>query len=266
METKNGGFKPVEAAFGVWLRSFRDSWFVPMTAAGADWQARPIERAMALVPGRMIDDVEGMLGAWRRNQNDPARAGTSAFLPVVLAAVAKEIQPMADDAGRQMTRPIPMIFPEDPLARWFRIKTIRQTKRAQVVIIAADKETANDIAAQFLARFHDTEGTFFQYPVTFGGFSTSWSVRVVVDDAMAMDDMPEQNSLTILHIDMKLEATIPLFSAPAEGEPNDGSPGTPGYPEGGLSEITLTVVDPPDGASGLAGLPGAILIDTQDEA
>lgn len=46
-------------------------------------------------------------------------------------------------------------------------------------------------------------------------------------DAPAMSIQTEAKNLTILAIDITLKAEIPLFDAPAEGQPNDGK-GTPG--------------------------------------
>lgn len=54
-----------------------------------------------------------------------------------------------------------------------------------------------------------------------------WPVQIESTDSPATSIGTEAKNLTILAIDLTLKATIPMMSAPAPGQPNDGK-GTPG--------------------------------------
>ncbi|NDY89727.1 hypothetical protein [Ideonella livida] len=220
----DGPFLPVKAGFARWILQFRSSWYIPTTEAGRHWATRDNgQPAIAFVPDRMIDAVSDMLGAWRKNSNRPGGA-TSAFLPVMFLALAKDTQPApAEEGGVNVARP-QFVRLDD--GRWVKLRTTRAMRRAQVVIVAAESETAADIAAQFLAWVADVQGQSFRYEAA-AGAGLSWPCSVRSGDAYASADAQEQFSTTVLHIDLDLVATLPHI------DDNSGA----GYPSAGLSVV-----------------------------
>lgn len=222
---KSGGNLPVKAGFARWLLGFRDTWFVPCTSAGAEWQRRDAHIAMAHVPGRMVDAADEMLAAWRLNANS-AKAGPSGFFPVILVAVAKDINPLPPEFGHALLRPMFFQLPGDD--RWVKLRTSTGTLRAQLLVVATDIETARDMASQFMGYTQDVVGTAFHYTVDTAGKLTKWPCQVRAGDAFAMPEPQEQYRINALRIDVELVPTIPHV---------DAGPGGAGYPAAGAAVI-----------------------------
>lgn len=180
---------------------------------------------MAHVPGRMVDSAEEMLNAWRVNANG-SNAGPSGFLPVVLVAVANDVNPRPPEFGHALLRPVFTKLPGDD--RWVKLRTSSGTLRAQLLVVAADIETARDIAVQFLGFTQDVAGTSFRYAVDTAGKMSSWPCQVRAGDAFAMPEPQEQYRVNVLRIDLELVPTIPHVDAGPDGL---------GYPEAGAAVI-----------------------------
>ena len=127
-------------------------------------------------------------------------------------------------------------IPTDPKERVFGLRTVSGDIRAQIAIFAHDEPTAKSLASQFLLFLDATQNRRFTATYEFAGQTMDWPVQLETPDAPAMSIPSESTNLTILAIDITLKATVPLFDAPAYGQPNDGQ-GTPetddpaGYPK-----------------------------------
>jgi len=126
--------------------------------------------------------------------------------------------------------------------------------RTQIVILATDEPSAKSLAAQFLLFLDATPNRRFEAAFKFAGMSTDWPVQIDSPDVSAQAITTEAKNLTVLAIDISLRVEIPLFSAPKEGEPNDGK-GVPetddpaGYPVVGHISIHSSVAGPRGGSS-----------------
>lgn len=217
--------QPVKAAFGEYMGGFYAS-IVPTTKALEGYVTRGLEKSVVWAPSRMIDAAEEMLSSWQRNDTDSA-ATKPANMPVIIVAMAKDYTPTGRDFTRQVAESVMVMIPGDDKERVFGVRAVAGDIRAQVCIFSHDEPSARSLAAQFLLFLDAVPNRRFTARYTFAGEPMDWPVQVESPDAPAMSIQTEAKNLTILAIDITLKAEIPLFDAPAEGQPNDGK-GTPG--------------------------------------
>lgn len=219
-----GLLTPVKIAFGQWLGQFYDH-FVPDTPSGEEWSDRGLPTAMAFVPGRMVDQVEDMMTSWRMNNNATengagGKPGTSAFVPVVLVAVAPDYTESPAEHGRPISSAMMVSIPGD--ARKFKARLMFADIRAQVCIVANESTTATSIAAQLA--LWAIEVPTFHSSVPFAGHGTQWPVKVLGADRIGIPT-PSAEKVTILAVDFTLRATLPiLYGSPTDSELPTGFP------------------------------------------
>lgn len=218
-------FEPVKAGIGEFLQGFYRE-VAPTTKALQEFRRRGFAQCVALAPARMVDQVAAMLSAWQRN--DSAQAPTRPpKLPALVVAVAKDYTPISRDFSTQIADPVDIMIPGDDKARYFQTKLVVGELRAQLAIMASDEPTAKSLAAQFLLYLDSPSNRSFSARYPFAGFEHEFPVQIEAPDNPAMSIETEAKNLTLLAIDLTLKVSVPLFLAPAEGEPNDGK-GVPG--------------------------------------
>ncbi|MDR1936441.1 MAG: hypothetical protein LBS49_12830 [Candidatus Accumulibacter sp.] len=256
--------QPVKTALGQFMGRYFAS-IVPTTKPLEGFVARPLDKAIAWAPARMIDAAEEMLSLWLRSDLENAPT-TPPELPAIIVAMAKDYTPTGRDYTRQVADRQMVMIPEDAKERLFGLRAVAGDVRAQLVVFATDEPSAHSLAAQFLLFLDETENRRFEAIYRFAGLDTAWPVQIESPDAPAMSIQTDAKNLTVLAIDMTLRAEIPLFDAPKEGEPHDGqgTPGTDdpaGYPlvqtvsvesaeagdQGGVAEIRSYEVSADDG-------------------
>jgi hypothetical protein len=226
--------KPLKIAFGGYLARYFAA-IVPTNDMIAEFAARPIEKAIVWSPGRMVDAAYEMLQMWQRNDTDSAP--TQPFrLPVAIAGLAKDAIPSGRDYTRQVAEPQMVMLPNDAKERMFGLRTIATDVRAQVAFFAHEEGTARSLASQLFLFADAVENRRFVATYRFAGQSLDFPVVVEDPGIVGSLQQVEERNLTILSFDLSLHVTIPLFSAPGEGEENDGlgTPGTDdpaGYPK-----------------------------------
>lgn len=215
----------VKAAFGRYIGAFYAS-LVPTTKPMQEFVSRGLDKSCVWAPGRMIDQVEEMISAWQRNDTDQGPTQPPK-LPVVIVAMAKDYSPSGREYGRQISESLDVILPDDEKERCFGLRVISGDIRAQLAICAADEPTAKAIASQFTLFIDASENRrfFAQYP--FAGEQLPFPVQIETPEVPAISVATGNKNLTVLAVDLTLKASIPLFSKPADGQPNDGQ-GTPG--------------------------------------
>jgi hypothetical protein len=224
MTPRIGRLTPVKAALGRWLVQFH-AQFDADTPENFEWAQREPSAAMTHAPARMVDQVESMLSSWRRNDNS-GEASTSAYLPVLFAAVAPDYTETPGEHGRPLTDYMPIAFDDDTLKRSFLVRAQHVDLRAQIVVVSASVQSTFSIIGQLCHWAIESRRTFA--PFEFAGFTTQWPVHVLAGDRMAIT-MPQGEHISALALDLTLRATLPRFKGPADGEPNDGHD-PPGFP------------------------------------
>lgn len=229
----NGEQFPLKTAFSLYLHR----WYKLLygaTKSGQEFIDRGFAHSCQWVPGRMVDEADKMLAAYRKNDN--AEQGKNTKLPVVLVGMAKDYAPMSPDwGGRSPGRKLVRIV-EGGSA--YGLRQAGHEVRVQVVIIAADVDTAKSLAAQFCMFVGEFENRRFDAVYEFGGHPVPMPTVIESPDIVFMAVASEQNNLTILAADITLKANIPYFDAPRPGEPNDGTTNIPpGYPL--VSDVTV---------------------------
>lgn len=212
--------EPVKVAFGGYMRDFY-AGIVPTTKPLEAYVARGLAKSIVWAPSRMVDSAEDMLSSWQRNDTDDAVTRPT-NLPVMIVAMARDYSPTGRDYTRQMAESVMITFPGDVKERVFGVRTMAGDIRAQIAIFASDEPTARSIAAQFLLFIDSTQNRRFTASYRFAGMDMDWPVQLEAPDSPAMSIQTDAKNLTILAIDITLKAEIPLFDAPAAGQPNDG--------------------------------------------
>lgn len=226
---------PLEVGLGTYMGQFY-AQLVADTPAMEEYVVRGLFKSIVWVPGRMVDDVQGMLDEWRKNDNHrdggrPTGApGLSSFLPVMLVGMAKDFSPSPPDWGVPVGGAIEIGSPADPHARMYKLRTMTSDYRAQVVIIAPEAHTAHSLALQFNLWANSAGGRRFKHWHEHAGIQHDFPAMLDEIDLGAVDAKVEQKNLTILLIDLNIRATIPVFQSPKAGEDNDGRAAPAGYP------------------------------------
>lgn len=233
--------EPVKAAFGQFMGRFYAE-IVPTTKPLESYVARGLAKSIVWAPSRMIDSAEDMLASWQRNDTDDATT-KPANMPVMIVGMARDYTPTGRDYTRQIADAEMVTIPGDVKERAFSLRTIAGDVRAQIAIFAQDEPTARSLAAQFLLFMDATPNRRFTASYRFAGQAMDWPVQVEAPDSPAMSIQTDAKNLTILAVDLMLHAEIPLFNAPAAGQPNDGK-GTPGDasdPSGHLLTVQVSI-------------------------
>jgi len=226
MSNLSGDFLPLKIAFSQYLKQWHDFLYGD-TPSVREFIERGFPHGCQWVPGRMVDEAESMLAAYRKNDNAPK--GRNTKLPVVLVGMSKEYTPMgADWGGRQLSRK--MVRIEDG-GSVYGYRQAMYEKRVQVVIFASEEASANSLAAQFSLFVGDVANRRFTCEHQFGQYTVQMPVILESPDILFMEVKTDQQNITILAADLTLKAQIPYFDAPRPGEPNDGTANQPpGYP------------------------------------
>lgn len=237
---------PIKAAFGRYLGRFYSDYLVADTPALAEFRARGFSRSAVWAPGRMVDQVEEMLASWRKNDNEGSEQ-PHPYLPVMIAAMAKDYTPAPADFGRPMFNPVDVIIPSDVKRRVFKMRSVVADIRTQVAICAPEDPSARSIAMQLQMFAGATENRRFYSSYRLAGLDEFWPVVLETPDIQAIDaKVAEVKNLTILTVEFQLRATVPMLTAPASGGDGKGS-GTADDPDGYLvvAEATGTNADRP---------------------
>lgn len=245
MTPRIGLITPVKAALGQWMVDFF-AQFDPDTPANAEWASRPAAQAMAWAPARMVDSVEEMLSAWKRNDNSNGGGSTSAYLPALFIAVASDYTESPGEAGRPLTDYMPITFEDDAQKRSFRVRMMSVDLRGQVVVVAPEAMSAMSIIGQLcmwcVAR------RVIHAPFGFAGFTTNWPATILSADRMAIPT-PLGEQMSILTLDLTIRASLPLFKGPTGAETTDGNT-PPGYPVvGQVTNAHDMTLGPPTGVT-----------------
>lgn len=216
---------PLQSGLGLYLGRFFDG-IIPMTKAMEEFCGRDQSDAMAFASGRMVDEAEKMLRQWIEEDFDGPETGGQ--LPAIIVALDPEVIPTGRDFTRQLSSPEYVRLSDDD-ARVFQLRTMTIDQRLQIAIAAHDVTTAKSIASQLLL-FVDDQRRFTSV-YQFAGHDLPWEVFIDTVDSPASKIPLESKNLTLLAVDLTVKATIPLYRAPGEGEPHDGSVELPhGYP------------------------------------
>lgn len=223
-------FEPVKAAFGEFMGGYYAS-LAPTTRPMQEYVNRGLDKSIAWAPSRMVDAIEEMLASWQRNDTDSAPT-RPARMPVVFVAMARDLSAPSRDFTTQIADAASIIIPGDPKERHFKMRTIAGDIRTQVAFCAEDEPTAKSLAAQFGLWIDSPHNRRFYANYTFAGITKPWPVQIEDPTMVAMGIQTDSKNKNILAIDVTLRVTVPLFSAPKEGEPNDGKGTGPDDPSG----------------------------------
>lgn len=218
---------------------------VPTTGSLQEYVSRGYATSVGWTKDRLVDDAEAMLESYYKNDTNDGPTQPPE-LPVILMATEKTYIPSGRDYTRQVTVDdnLWLILPNDVKERAFDIKVMAGDIRAQLAIFAHTPDTARSLAAQFLLYVDSPFRRRFNASYEFAGQGIDgWPVQIETPDIPASDIKVEGiKNMTILAIDITLHASIPLFGAPKEGDPNDGK-GIPGTDDPAGHPVVVEVIN-----------------------
>jgi len=126
-------FLPVKVGLGEYMGRFKQSLNVVHndTAAVQEFAGRPLARSIVFAPSRMSDALEDILSAWRKNTNEDSKAQSTAFLPMIAIAVARDYTPTSPSHGMMLGDAIDAKIPTYPDNRRLKLEVIRGQLRVQ---------------------------------------------------------------------------------------------------------------------------------------
>lgn len=218
-------FDPIEAAFGRYLQAFH-AGLVGDTPAMREFSARPFAKSAVWAPGRMIDQAEEMLKAWRKNDTSQADQATP-YLPVMIAAMSKDFTPAPPEFSRGLSDAyLPVTIPGDVKERVFYLRGAVSDVRAQVAIFSAEPDTAKSIAMQLHTYASAIRNRRFYATYKLAGVGDLWPVVLELPDLMSVPLPTEVKNMTVLTVDISMRATIPLLVKPVAGAADADGKGT----------------------------------------
>lgn len=220
-----GFIEPVKAAFGAYMARFH-AQLIADTPAMVEFSARKFSESVVWAPGRMIDQVEDMLGAWRKNDtSQQAQARTP--LPIMIAAMAKDFMPAPTDYVRGLSDAfLPVMIPGDVKERVFYMRGVVADIRTQVAIFAPEEGTARSIAMQLHLFASALPNRRFYSTYRLAGIPDKWPVVLELPDLNAVSSPTDVKNLTVMTVDIQLRATIPMLVKPPAGAVQADGKGT----------------------------------------
>lgn len=243
--------QPVKAGFGEFMGRYYAS-IVPNTGPLQGYVRRGLAKSIAWAPGRMVDAVEEMLSLYMRSDINNAKT-KPAEMPAIIVAMAKDYMPTGRDYTRQVADKMMVVIPSDPKERVFGLRAAAGDIRVQIAVFATDEPSARSLAAQFLLFLDATPNRRFTATYSFAGQNMDWPVQIEAPDIPAQAIATEAKNLTVLAIDVTVHAEMPLFDAPAAGQPNDGK-GEPGTDDPAGYPVTHTINIQSREAGGAGGM------------
>ena len=225
---------PIKAAFGRYLQRFY-AQMVGDTPAVAEFARRGFSRAAVWAPGRMVDQVEDMLAAWRKNDTE-LHPKPNPYLPIMIAAMSNDFTPAPTDYVRPLADEAFVQLPNDPKARVFKLRVVVANVKTQVAIAAPDPGSAKSIAMQLDLWCKALSNRRFYSRFPLAGFDEPWPVALELPELLAVPTPQEVKNLTLLTVDIDMHATVPMLMHPAHGAADaDGKGlGTEDDPDGYL--------------------------------
>lgn len=226
MSTLDGSFIQHQQAFSAYMID----WFKGLyadTAAVTEFKSRAVAEAIKWAPSRMIDEAEGMLAQYRKNENGPP--GKTSKLPIILLATDDDFLGTGADSGGQHTgREVVQI---EEGGSWYGYRQIMHDRRIQVVIIANEGQSAGSIAAQLAAYVERPSKRYMNAFYQFGQYNVPAPMTLAIKAIDWMSVKTDAKNIKILAGDLTFRCIIPVFDAPAVDEANDGTTNNPpGFP------------------------------------
>lgn len=196
---------PVECVQDAVIQLIADfrGYFAPQTSLGHAWKVRPFNQAVGACPARMIDDVEGMLTEWRKNENVSVTGGGTALLPCMLVAVAPIQQPPQVDQIKGIPYFLDVMRPDTEQP--FQVRGIPHCVRVQLAYVSTNSHDAASVCNQFCAYMTDDFKRRIQVTYPLGLDATDqWPMTVFENELFPDSVATEAQNISIMSVDFNL--------------------------------------------------------------
>lgn len=203
---------PLECVLDAWVQVLADfrAWVQPETPQALAWKQRAYSGAIFGCKSKLVDDVEGMIGEWRKYADAHPQAGESAFLPVLLTAVAASTQP--PDVGQIRGIPyfVDAVIGEGEQSQLIGLRTVPKAIRTQIVYLTTNPHDASSISDQFCAYVTDDARRKFLVTYQFGQNITEQWDMTILENSLFPDVVPsDAKNLTIITVDVTMMGLVP---------------------------------------------------------
>ena len=197
--------KQIQDAWIYVLADFR-AWCKPETEHAYAWKMRPFTQAIAGAKGSLVDDAEGLLAEWRKNENADVSTGMTAFIPVMITAIA----PIQTPPDTSQIVGIPYWNTGAVGDTKMQFRTIKSAIRAQTVYFSTNPHDAKSISDQFCAYFDDDVKRRFPVEFLIGDLEKVEFKFTVLDNSLFPDNIvTDAKNLHIVSIDVTMVGVIP---------------------------------------------------------
>jgi len=197
--------KEFELAFADYMQGFKDQ-FIPHTRACLDFKSRELKDSAVYAQGRLVDDAEGMIAQWRRNDNNDK----SSKLPIMIVGLGRDYTPSTGDYARIRGDAITVQLPHND-NKHREMRAMVADRKIQVLVVASNEPTARNIGAQFalwVSAFknrriypkYELDGVFYKFPA------------VIEDPNVMVSNVDSgQKNLVMMTIDLTFREQFPLI-------------------------------------------------------
>lgn len=164
---------------------------------------REPKEKIAIVTGRLIDNVEEMLKKWR-TRSHPAP------LPVIILGFAKGYSSTDLSYGGSVSDK--KFIVQDADGHYFYLRLDKHDLRMQAVVITQDEETAFSISSQFKLFCQEFENQRLKAYSIYNDKPYAFPMRMEDSNIFGADQqIPEQDNLTITVFDLTFHCNTPYF-------------------------------------------------------
>lgn len=169
----------------------------------AKFKERPPEKRMAVVVGRLVDNVDSMLGKWRSKE-------VRAPLPVILIGFAKGYESTDLSRGKSISEKKHMVKDSD--GHYFYLRLDKHDLRMQAVVIAQDEETAFSLSSQFKLFCNRFENEKVKVFSKYNDKAYAFPMHLSDSNIYGADQQIEnQDNLTVTVFDLTFHCNTPYF-------------------------------------------------------
>ena len=242
---------PLECAQDALMNMLADfrAWLHYETLHEKAWKHRPLNEAIAGVKSSMIDDVESMIEAYRKNQNKDVEGGGTAFIPVMFIATAVAAQPPEISQIIGIPYWLDVIVNDGVEDKIVQMRIIPKAIRAQIAYVSTNPHGTGSVSDQFIAYMSDDAKR--RIPVFYNGLKDPFEMTIL-DNTLFPDIVAtEAKNVSIISIDFTLIGGVPQIPNPDTDNGYNTENGDMGGTNGGQRPFqVVTTADQKDEDTG----------------
>lgn len=177
----------------------------PTTRAMGEFKERDFVNSYMWVKGRIVDDVELLLGQWRQERNENRIA-----LPVCLMGVRNDFTSSEANYARPMATPSLIQVEEGGAYKELQVSRLDRT--VQIVFVGATEAVTRSLAMQFCLYISRPMNRRFNADYDTGDGKMDGFPCVLEDNSLMPEPVEiDQKNISIHKIDIRIHESVPFF-------------------------------------------------------